>query len=153
MEGVVRRQFELVMQKLICLRDETAIVRVLKVDVDVARKRAIFVPNQCRSAAKGDARHLSQRDLRARGSANQYAAHLFDIVTEVSLVANIDRVAFASFDVLRNALSTDARRDRGLNVRYSETVTSCFCPIDIDVDVKALSYFLGEGRSELGQPR
>src|SRR5215469_961896 len=100
MEGIVRRQVELVMQELICLRDETSIVSVLKVDIDVASKRAIFVPDQRRSTAKGDARHLRQRDLRPRGSANQHAAHLFDIVTEVSLVANIDRVAFASFDVL-----------------------------------------------------
>src|SRR6516162_3500595 len=40
MEGVVRRQVEFVMQELICLRDETAIVGVLKVDIDVASERA-----------------------------------------------------------------------------------------------------------------
>src|SRR6516162_7544684 len=116
MKGVVSRQVEFVMQKLICLRNETAIVSILKVDIDVASKSAILVPNQRRSAAEGNARHLPQRDLRSRGSANQYAAHLFNIVAEVSLVADIDGITFASFDVLRNALSTDARRDRGLNV-------------------------------------
>ena len=39
---------------------------------------------------------------------DQYPAHLLDIVAEISLVANIDGIALAAFDVLCDVLSADA---------------------------------------------
>jgi hypothetical protein len=55
-----------------------------------------------------DFRYLTKWNLGPGWSADQHSQHLLNIVAEVSLVADIDRIAFASFDVFRDILTSDA---------------------------------------------
>ena len=72
-------------------------------------------------------RDLSQRDLRPGWGADQNSTHLLDVVAKISLVADIDGIALAALDVLRNVLSSDARFNRRLNIRDGETVARGLC--------------------------
>ena len=55
-------------------------------------------------------------NLRAGGSRNEYPAKFLDVVAEVAVVANIDGIALAAFDILCDLLAADARSDRLLHV-------------------------------------
>src|ERR1700709_2587217 len=97
------------MNQLVCLRDETAVIGVFEVDVDVSRQRTVLVSDHGRTMRKEDLRYLSQRNLCSGWRADENATHLVDIVAEVPLVANIDGIALSAFDILRNILSADTR--------------------------------------------
>src|ERR1700677_4887425 len=108
LKRVICGQGEFVVEELICLCDEAPIVGVLEIDVNVASKRAIFIADHGRSMREGDPRYLTKLNLCARRSADQHPTHLLNIVAEVSLIADVDRIALASLDVLSDVLSADA---------------------------------------------
>src|SRR5260370_16978875 len=137
------------MKELVCFSDEAAIVRILEIDVDVSRKGAIFVPNHSRTMREGNAGDLSKWDLRSGWRADQNSSHLLDIVPEVPLVAHVYGIAFATFDVLRDVLSADARCYCGLHIRNRKTVACGLFPVDIHVHVKTLRTLFSEARPHL----
>src|SRR5258707_14384290 len=110
------------MKELVCFSNEAAIIRIFEIDIDVSRKRAIFVPNHGRTMREGDAGDFSQRDLRPRWRADQNSTHLLDIVAKISLVADVDGIALATLDIFSNVLSSDAGFNRRLNIRNGKTV-------------------------------
>src|SRR5579883_3056805 len=106
MKRVVCRQLNLFMKELVRLGNETPIVRVFEIDVDITRECAVLVTNHGGAVGERCFRHLSERNLRSRGSSNENASHSLCIVTEISLVADIDGIAFAALDVFSDVLST-----------------------------------------------
>src|ERR1700733_14920317 len=97
------------MNQLVCLCDEATVVRVFEIDENVSGQRAVFVPDHGWAMREGDLRYLPQWNLCSGWSADQHPTHLLDIVAKVSLVADIDGVAFAALDILCDILSADAR--------------------------------------------
>ncbi len=45
LERVIRWQRKFVVQELVCISNEAAVISVLEINVDVSRQRPIFVPN------------------------------------------------------------------------------------------------------------
>src|SRR5206468_11280593 len=126
--------------------------RVRQVDIDIASQRAIFVADHRWTVRERNARHLSERNLCPRWRANQHTAHLVYVVAKVPLIPNIDGISLPPFDVFCNVLSANAGLNRSLHVLNGEAVTSSFCSIDLNVDIKALRHFFSEDRSHLGDP-
>jgi hypothetical protein len=65
LKGVIGWQSQLVVQELVCISNEAAVVGVFEIDVDVPSQGAIFISNHGRATRKGDARYLPQRNLSA----------------------------------------------------------------------------------------
>src|SRR5712671_4423693 len=136
--GVARGQLQLLAKHLARLVYETTVIGSVQVNVDVAGQLAIFVADHGRTAREGHFGHFGNGNLGAGRRRNQNSVELFDIVAEVALVAYIDRIASASFNIFGNIHASNTRLDRLLNVRDGQAVLGRLRTIDFNIDVEAL---------------
>src|ERR1700758_4411843 len=85
MEGVVRGKRELLMQELVSLCNETPIVGVFEIDVDVSGECAVLITDHRRAVGERYFGHLAHRNLRPRWSSDEHALHTLGVVTKIPL--------------------------------------------------------------------
>ena len=128
---------------------EAAVVGRVQIDVDISRELAIFIADHCGATRERNLGHFGNRYLRPRRCRNQHATQLSDVVAKITLVADIDRIAAAAFDVFGNIHASNAGFHRLLYVGNGQTVLRRFRTIDLHIDVKALGDPLGKNGTHL----
>ena len=80
-----------------------------------------------------------------------FSLQRFDVIAEITLVANVHGVSLAPLNILSDIHAANARRNRLLNVGYSEPVPCRFRAIDLHVQIEPLRDSFRKQRSYLRQ--
>ena len=102
--------------------DKAAVVARVQIEKDVAGKQAVFVADHGRPARKREGGQFADGHLRAARGADQHAAQAVNVAAKIALVADVDGIALAPFDVFSHVLAADARRDGALHVFNRQAV-------------------------------
>ena len=115
---------------------------------------AVFVANHGRAARERNASQPRSSGICApEGVAIRTRRSSVGCVAEVALVADVDGIPLAAFDVLRDILAADAGFDGALNVFDGQAVAGGLQAIDIDVEVEALRDTLRKNRARVSGSR
>ena len=104
-----------------------------RIDVHVASQLSILVAHHRRSGSQRDLRQLPERNLGTQGCLDQHPLQIRETIAETLRVADIDRVALATFDGARDVLPADGRLDHVVHVGDHESVPRNGFTIDSDV--------------------
>src|SRR5215469_12842463 len=151
--GVSGRQMESLLELVVCGAHEIPVVLRLEIDIDVAGEGRVLVADHGRPSRERDSGHLFDRNLGPGWCANQNSAQLIDIVPEVSVVADIDRIPLAPFDIFRDHSAADTGTDRLLDIGNGQAVTGGLLAVHFDVDVKPLRDAFREDGANVGKGR
>src|SRR5579859_6918987 len=151
--GVSRRQLQLLAKHLAGLVYEAAVVGGVEINVDIARELPIFIADHRRTTRERNLGYFGDRYLRPRWCRNQHATQISDVVAEIALVTDIDRIATTAFDIFGNVHAPNPRLHSLLHVGNGQAVFRRFRSIDLHIDVKALRDPLGKNRTHLWQSR
>ena len=131
-------QMELPIEHALRVVNVAAVVRGREVNIDVAGELPVFVADHRGARAQVDMRDFAERNLRAGWRHDQYATKRVQVVAIVREIADVDRVALATFDGGRDILAAHAGANRALNVSDCQPVPRGDSAVDIDVDVEPL---------------
>src|SRR6516165_10831896 len=144
---------ESLLERVVCGAYEIAVVFRLEIDIDVAGESRVLVPEHGRPSRERDSGHLFDRNLGPGRCANQNSAQLIDIVPEVSVVADIDRIPLAALDIFRDHGAADTGTDRLLHTGNGQAVTGGLLAVHFNVDVKSLRHAFCEDGANVGKGR
>src|SRR5215831_8275337 len=153
MEGVAGPKVQPFLEQFRCLVYKAPIVFGVEIDIDITGELAVFIADHGWSTGERNPRNLLDRDLSARRCRQEYSFQRFHVIAEVTLVANIHRVALAAFNIFRHIHAANPRSNRFLNVSHRESVSGSFRAVDFHVEVKALRNTLRKERPNLRQSR
>src|SRR5215471_236309 len=151
--GVSGRQMESLLECVVCGAHEIAVILRLEIDIDVAGESRVLVPEHGRPSRKRDSGYLFDRNLGPGRCANQNSAQFIDIVPEVSVVADINWIPLATFDIFRDHGAADTGTDRLLHIGNGQAVTGGLLTVHFDVDVKPLRDAFCEDGANVGKGR
>ena len=90
-------------------------------------------------------RHLGDRDMGAGRGRDQHPAQGLQVVAEVALVADVDRIALQSLDRLGDVHAADRRLDDVLHIADRQPVAGGGLAVDGVVEVVAADHPFGIG--------
>src|SRR2546427_2713012 len=114
--GVASWQLQLLPKQVASLIYESTIVGRVEIDIDIARELPILIADHRRPPRKRNLSHFSNRYLCTGGCCDQHAAQVFDILPEIALIADVNWITLASFDVLGDIHPSYAGFDRLLHI-------------------------------------
>src|SRR5713101_5689760 len=106
--GVTGRQRQLFSKRIVGAVDEAAVVLRVQVNVNVAGERPILIANHGWPTGERNLGHLCDRNLRASRSSNQDPSQLLDVIAKIAVVADIDWISLAAFDVFGDHFAADS---------------------------------------------
>ncbi len=107
----------------------------LLVENDIPSEEGILGLDDHRPADELDLSQLDYRDLRSTGCGYEDFAELLDAVAKLSLIANANRIAFATFHSCCQLLAADSDFDHVLHLANAQAVSRDLLPIDINLEV------------------
>src|SRR2546430_11498363 len=100
---------------------EIAIVPRIEVNVDVAGKSSIFVTDHRGPARKRDSSHFLYWDLCAGRCSDKDSSEVVHVVTKVAVVADVDGITLAAFDVFGDHFPADSRSEEHTSELQSQS--------------------------------
>src|SRR6185312_3652259 len=151
--GVADGQVQFLLQQIVGLVNEPAVILRLQIEIHVAGERSIFVANHRWPAREEYSRDIVEGDLRTGRSSDENAADRIGVVAKIALVTDVDWEALPAFYVLGNIRAAYRRSNDALHVANGQSVARRLRTVHFDVQVKTLRHAFCKNRTGRGQGR